>query len=365
MKNKRGVSAVLATVLIILQIVVAITVIWTFVYGIIKVSDGELSFSMKVSQYEIKQVKLWITGGASIQFKCNSIDEEMDSIKVIFYDKNGDGHDIVISDPDRIPGLHETQTIVLTIDEVPINSSEIESISIFPTDGKNYGLESEEPESFIKKDSSDNRILDAPPEAISWWMFDKTAKDSFGNNHGELMGDATITKDGELYLDGYEDYLDIGHHDNLDIRDNDWTISLWVKPERLSGLQYLLAKSDVSSFANGQYAILLSEDTFRAYLFDTFPKTVTGQESLETDQWIYLTAVYKKADGLKTYVNGNFDMEVSISSSSYETLEDTPLQIGCIRQTMCFQGLIDDVVIFNKALSESEIKAIYNNQQKS
>jgi hypothetical protein len=324
-----------------------------------------MSFEMRISQYEIKEVDLWITGGASIRVKCNSITEGMESMKVIFYDKNRDGHDIVIGDSDRIPKLHETKILSLTVDEVPINNSEIESISIFPTDGRNYGLESKEPEAFIQRDSSDNRILDAPPEAISWWMFDKTIEDYIGNNDGELKDDATITEDGELLLDGDGDFVNIGHHDNLDIKDNDWTISVWVKPERLAGQQYILSKINFVNYANGQYAVFLYDNTFRAFLFDTSPKTVNGQVIIEQGQWVYLTAVYKKADRLKTYINGNFNMEVPISSASYSTLESDPLQIGCADQMLCFQGLIDDVVIFNKALSDSEIQAIYNNQRKS
>lgn len=365
MKNKRGLSQVLATVLIILQIIVAITVISGVVFKLVKNSEAEMSFEGRISQFEIKDVNLWLTGGASIKVKSNSNAEEMDSLKIIFYDKNRDSYDLVISDPERIPKLHETKAIILTIDEIPINNSEIVRITVFPTDGKNYGLESKEPESLVERDSAGNRILDAPPEAVSWWRFDKTTKDHIGNNHGTLQNDAVVTEDGELLLDGDGDWVDIGHHDNLDIKDNDWTISVWIKPERLDGQQYILSKSDVANFVNGQYAILLSENTFRAFLFDTFPKTVNGLNVLDNNQWIYLTAVYKKAEGLKTYVNGNFDMEVSISSTSYGILESDPLQIGCVDQTLYFQGFIDDIVIFNKALSESEIKAIYNNQKKS
>ena len=97
------------------------------------------------------------------------------------------------------------------------------------------------------------------------------------------------------------------------------------------------------------------------------PGFIEGFESLrdiDLNQWVYLTAVYKKADGLRTYVNGNFDREVPISSASYAIIENVPLQIGCVNQAQCFQGLIDDVVIFEKALSESEIRAIYSNQKK-
>ncbi len=365
MNNKRALSQTIATVLMILQIIVAITILSGVVFKLVNNSADEFTFEGRISQFEIKDVNLWITGGGSIRVKSNSKAEEMDSVKIIFYDKNRDAYDIVISDPDRVPKLHETKTIVLTIDEIPINNSEIERISIFPTDGRNYGLEFKEPESFIQRDSSDNRILDAPPEAISWWRFDKTTKDHIGNNHGTLQDDAILTEDGELLLDGDEDWLDVGHHDNLDIKDNDWTISVWIKPEKFAFNQYIISKSNIAIFANGQYAIFLNEDKFRAFLFDTFPKNSNGQENLQIDQWVYLTAVYKKADGLRTYVNGNFDREVPISSTSYAVLENSPFQIGCINQTQCFQGLIDDVVIFRKALSESEIQAIYNNQRKN
>ncbi|MCK5602340.1 type IV pilin [Candidatus Pacearchaeota archaeon] len=365
MNNKRALSQTIATVLMILQIIVAIAVISGLIFNIVKGSEPEMSFEKRISQFEIKDVNLWMTGGASIKVKSNSMAEGMDSLKIIFYDKNRDSYDVVISDPDRIPNLHETKAIVLTVDEIPINNSEIEKISVYPTDGKNYGLESKEPESFIQRDSFDNRILDAPPEAISWWRFDKTTKDHIGNNHGLLQDDAVVTEDGELLLDGDGDWIDIGHHDNLDIKDNDWTISVWVNPERLTSSQYIVSKRDITTFANGQYSIFLYENNFRALLFDTFPKNANGQEDMQIDKWVYLTAVYKKADGLKTYINGNFDTETPISSASYSILENIPLQIGCVNQAQCFQGLIDDVVIFKKALSGSEIRAIYSNQMKS
>ncbi|MBI9018778.1 MAG: LamG domain-containing protein [Phycisphaerae bacterium] len=364
MKDKRGVSKIIVTVLMILQIVVAITIISAFIYKIFDNFNGELSFENKISQYEIKEVKLWLTGGAAIKVKSNSVAENMNSIKIIFYDKNRDSHDIIISDPDRLPGLHETKTIILSMDEVPINNSDIESLTVFPTDGKNFGLESKEPEVLVQRDTSGNRILDAPPEAISWWRFDKTPRDHLGYNHGELLDGAIINKDGQLELNGDGAYVEVGHHENLDIKDSDWTISVWAKPDQLSAGQYILSKRNLANRADGQYAISLYENTFRAYLFDTYAKNTNGQEWINADQWIYLTAVYEKSDSMRTFVNGVFDREIPISSSSYFVLEDSPFQIGCLNKAQCFNGLIDDVILFEKALTQSEIQAVYNNQMK-
>ncbi|MCK5000992.1 MAG: LamG domain-containing protein [Anaerohalosphaera sp.] len=364
MKEKRGVSKTLATVLIILQIVVAITVLGAFVYKIMDNFKAESSFENRISQFEIKDVNLWITGGASIKVKSNSRDENMDSIKIIFYDKNRDSHDIIISDPERIPNLHETKTIALSVGEVPVNNSEIDSIVVFPTDGRNFGLESKEPEALIQRDTSGNRILDAPPEAISWWRFDKTPRDHIGYNHGTLMDGAVINKDGQLQLNGNGAYVEVGHHENLDIMSNDWTISVWIKPDKLEASQYIVSKRNPAIFADGQYALSLYENTFRAYLFDTYAKNTNGQEWINKDQWIYLTAVYEKSDSMRTYVNGVFDREIPISSASFFVIEDSPLQIGCLNKAQCFDGLIDDVIILKKALTPSEIQTVYNNQMK-
>ena len=355
MNNKRAVSGTIATVLMILQIIIAISVIAGVVFKLVNSFTDELSFENRISQFEIKDVNLWMTGGASIRVKSNSKVEGMDSLKIIFYDKYRDAHDIVITDPERVPKLHETKTIQLSLEEIPINNSEIDNIVVFPTDGKNFGLESKEPEALIERDSSGNRILDAPPEAISWWRFDKTPRDHIGYNHGTLQDDAMLTEDGELFLDGDGDYVEIGHHENLDIKDNDWTISVWIKPNDLPSQQVILSKMNPENLANGQYAL---------FLYDSFAKNTNGQEWIKADQWIYLTAVYKKSDTMKTYVNGVFDREIPISSASYFVLEDSPFQIGCLHNTKCFDGLIDDVIILKKALTQSEIKTVYNNQMK-
>lgn len=364
MKKRKAQSKILVTALIILQIIVAFTVIYNVVRSLIKDSSSQISIDKFTSQFEIKEVKLWLTGGASIKVKSNSMTENMNFLKIIFYDRNLSSHDLFITDLDRIPKLYETKIIELTVDEIPINNSDIEKISIYPTDGKNYGLESKEPDSLIKRDSLGNRILDAPPETISWWRFDRTFKDSIGNNHGTLQGDAMINENGELFLDGDGDYADIGHHDNLDIKDNDWTISVWINPENLISSQYIVSKRNIGNFENGQYAIFLYGDKFRAYLFDGYAKNVNGQEQIKLNQWTYLTAVYKKGESLKTYVNGKYDREISISGASYANLEEVPFQIGSVNGTQCFHGLIDDIIVLNKALSGNEIKTVYTNQKK-
>ena len=80
MNNKRALSQTIATVLMILQIIVAIGVISGLVFKLVNNSADEFSFEGRISQFEIKDVNFWITGGASIKVKSNSKAEEMDSL---------------------------------------------------------------------------------------------------------------------------------------------------------------------------------------------------------------------------------------------------------------------------------------------
>ena len=73
--------------------------------------------------------------------------------------------------------FHETD---LKVDEIPINNSQIDRISIYPVVDGQIGLEAKEPESSIKRNSFGKRILDAPPETISWWNFEGTVGDDIG-----------------------------------------------------------------------------------------------------------------------------------------------------------------------------------------
>lgn len=94
-------------------------------------------------------------------------------------------------------------------------------------------------------------------------------------------------------------------------------------------------------------------------------KSALGTVEIAIGEWVYLTAVYKRGTELTTYVNGKFDASIEISNNAYESIGH-PFQIGNIPNSQTyFEGLIDDVMIYQKALSEDQIKAIYYNQNKN
>lgn len=365
MKKVRAQASILSTVLIILISIIAMIIVYNVVLALIKNSAFQINTDKLRTQLDVKDVNLWVTGGASITVKRNSMLGGLDSLKIVFYEENGASHTAVIDEIARLPKILETKRITLAMDEIPINNSQIDRISIYPIKEGSLGLEFKEPKSSIKRDVSRKRILDAIPETISWWRFDGNARDSIGDNHGTLEGGSAITQYGELLLEADGDYVNMGIEESLDIKGDDWTISIWAKLASVDSTQYLIAKSDFSGDTDGRYGLFLFANRFAAMIDDGDKKTALGSIGINSGEWVYLTAVYERGVNLTTYVNNQLDGSTEISSNVYEPV-NYPLQVGYIANyPNYYQGSIDDVMIYKKALSEDQIRAIYNNQKKS
>ena len=135
------------------------------------------------------------------------------------------------------------------------------------------------------------------------------------------------------------------------------TLEAWVKPSEVSAAwrdviykgndnYYLMA----TSTANGAPAGGLIANGSHAETF--------GTASLPINQWTHLAVTYD-AKVLRLYVNG-----VEVSSKSWVGTIKTstnPLQIGGDTDyDLHFKGLIDEVRIYNRALTASEIVADMN-----
>ena len=90
---------------------------------------------------------------------------------------------------------------------------------------------------------------------------------------------------------------------------------------------------------------------------------VYGNDTVITGTWYHLTAVWESSTSLKLYVNGTLvDEDTSVEA----TLDNNsaPHTIGARDNTSVvdqyFDGQIDDVKIFNYALTEAQILTDYN-----
>ena len=222
---------------------------------------------------------------------------------------------------------------------------------------------------------------------VASYTFTGNANDTSGNgNHGSVFGASLTTDrfgnpDMAFRFDGDDDYIDVAHADSLDITDG-ITISLWTKMDAAGspiGLnQYWVSKgtggphyedSPQNTFTFFLANYTTAPDMVQCYLSDGStlhgilpPEQAPGLHlaNLDPDTW-YHFAVTWDGDLMKVYKNGIPvpGAEQSFSGSINSLTAD--LDIGRLGNgTRYFDGVIDDLLIYNRALSELEIQQIYD-----
>jgi hypothetical protein len=203
---------------------------------------------------------------------------------------------------------------------------------------------------------------------IAWWKFDKAQGpnviDSSGNGlHGTLIGEARVINDAEkgkvLSLDGDSGYVDCGKHPLFDIV-NEITVMAWIKPNRFdhwNWWQAIVTKGDSSWRIQRYHAsdVLEFGCTGLSVQGNQFSQLV-GTVSVNDGRWHHVAAVYD-CTSVYLYVDGVRDSSECASGSI--AINDEPVYIGGNSQALrTWTGLIDDVRIYNYALSKAEVKAI-------
>jgi hypothetical protein len=173
------------------------------------------------------------------------------------------------------------------------------------------------------------------------------------------------TGGGALQFDGVDDYVEVPDSVSLDGLGS-LTIEAWIKPEvaqqggivtkgTYDGARYWVYQLETASDATLYFSINdVNYNRFELRTVDTVP----------LDSWSYVAAVWDGATGdAKIYING---VEVAATASAIISMADNtyPAYIGKQSNVTYgdkfFNGVIDEVRIYNRALSAAEIRYHYN-----
>jgi len=210
--------------------------------------------------------------------------------------------------------------------------------------------------------STETPCVVPPSGLVSWWPGDGNANDIADDNDGALFGGATFATGlvGNAFsLDGDGDGVVIRDNANLDIT-NAITIDAWIK-RAVAGSRHMILNKRTVPLWHQAYALWVAPDNLLKFAIGdgtTEHKLAYFGETIQPDQWYHVAGTY---DGTtqRIYLNGQ---EVATATFSVAiSTTDEALRIG-VQSTGedSFDGLIDEVELFNRALTSDEIRAIFN-----
>ena len=228
---------------------------------------------------------------------------------------------------------------------------------------------------------SDAGPVTPPPDMVSWWPGDGNTDDIIDGNDGTLEGDATYTTGivgPGFRLDGTGGYVLVPDSDNLTIT-GDITIDAWIRRRVGPETPSIVTKyeSDVAGGGVAYALLLLSGDTSSAHVRFAVYETKDGSVSrvLDTDAGVvpalratHIAGTFDLAtQDLKIYVNGSEVAATLVTSDVITSIypSASPVRIGAIQAssgevTDFFEGVIDEVEIFNRALTRYEARSIFS-----
>jgi hypothetical protein len=201
---------------------------------------------------------------------------------------------------------------------------------------------------------------------VAYYPFNGNAADESGNgNDGTVFG-ATLTEDrngnsnSAYRFDGIDDWIKVENSPSVNIHgDTSLSISAWIRPNTLGQIQHIVNKWGPGMEEDDQYSISVLYDKLNFGLSDE-PTYIVSHSTVPEGLWTYVTGVYDYDEGkIRVFINGSLDNEMEILFS----ITDTERYIEIGRHHDClyyFLGDIDEIRIYNRALSESEIQTLYN-----
>jgi hypothetical protein len=206
--------------------------------------------------------------------------------------------------------------------------------------------------------------LSIPEGLVAAYNFNEgggaTVADASGNGNDGTISGAVWTSSGRfgnaLIFDGVDNSVTIEDSPSLHLS-SAMTLSAWVLPTRIQSGWRTIVQRGVEAYS---LHVSWEEGALRPAgggMFDDMSAFVTVPEAIPLNTWSHLALTYDGAT-LRVYVNGE---ESSMPQTGRLKADANPLQIGGNAfYGEYFEGQIDEVRVYNRALNPSEIQADMN-----
>jgi hypothetical protein len=217
---------------------------------------------------------------------------------------------------------------------------------------------------------------------VGWWPFNGNANDESGNGNDGTVNGATLTEDrfgnaeSSFSFNGIDQYLNLGSFNPFI---SSGTINVWINESNgTEGTNYIISKFDGSSPPWPDNSISRSWILYRHSpqygSLMTFELSQDGEYAVNvfsdfqgvSGTWTCLTVTFELGV-IKFYKNGILMSQSSAPMTSVYSSE-TPVLVGISAQGSgpeaagvggYFDGLIDDIGIWNRALTPEEVQELF------
>ena len=216
-----------------------------------------------------------------------------------------------------------------------------------------------------------------PEEPVAHWRFEEgegtVAQDLVGSNDGNINFAQWTEGEsgGGLWFDGDEDHVWVPNSSSLSVGagGNNFTLSAWVKPDRIDGIFVIVSK--IEGHDNKEYMLSIDKGRIR---LDIEKDNNNGREYSEAvvrvGLWQHVAVTFDKSNlAARFFYNG----EAIGNSFSDKPITMLPYDLGSnlyigMRGALDavppyidgeFRGSIDELMIFDKILSDNQMKVVY------
>ena len=220
-------------------------------------------------------------------------------------------------------------------------------------------------------------------DLIGRWPLDGHVRDSSANGlHGELIGNAGYSSDvpdllgGGLSLalhqvtDGGFEYVNLGNPDILNFSTNNWSVAAWFKvPEGPLSPGYIFSNGTRGGGGRGYFIWHEPNNHVELDMDDNIQQRATSSRHgfvVDDNDWHHVVGLREETD-LRLYIDGalaaldpNVPTDYDVSGSSERDAYIGISGKGTAEFHTNFRGWIDDVAVFDHALTQSEILRVMN-----
>ena len=162
-----------------------------------------------------------------------------------------------------------------------------------------------------------------------------------------------------LVFDGVDDYISFG--DNYSLNTTTFSIEAWIKVNNTSGTKSIISKRNSTNLNSGYDFSLIND---RLY-FRWNNQQMFSAASLSTNKWYHVAITSNGSNTYTMYIDG-FEVRVNTGGSS-PTVNTARALIGAMdtsnnAPTNYFDGAIDEIRIWNIALSQTQIQEMMNQE---